>query len=188
MESDLIYFVLLVLLFVIGLIFKRVVLPKVKGRAGESRVALTLRRLSKDNYKVYNNIYLKDRARITQIDHLVLSVYGIFVIETKRYKGWIFGNENSKYWTQVLYKNKYKLYNPVWQNGSHVNFLRRILSEFDDSKFFPIVVFAGSAKLKKVKSSVPVIYRRKLLRTIRRQQEIVITHNKLERIDSLIRK
>jgi len=32
----------------------------------------------------------------TQIDHFLLSPYGLFVIETKNYKGWIFGSERQK--------------------------------------------------------------------------------------------
>ncbi len=186
LDSSELYIVLIFILYLIGVLFKKVFLPKIKGVIGEYSVARKLRRLNKNDYIVYNDIYLKNKGRSKQIDHLILSVYGIFVIETKNYKGWIFGNESSKYWTQTLYKNKYKIFNPVIQSWSHINFLKQISSEFTDLRYFPIVVFAGAGKLKKIKSSVPVIYKRKLLRTIRRNKEIHITHSQLKKIDHLI--
>jgi len=149
-------------------------------------VARILKRLSKENYKVYNNIYIKQGGKTSQIDHLVLSVYGVFVIETKNYKGWIFGNEKSKYWTQTLYKKKNKIYNPVIQNWTHINFLKGISPELKRLRYFPIVVFAGSAKLKKISSSSPVIRKRRLLRTIKRNRDIVLSHGQLAKIDGII--
>lgn len=74
-----------------------------------------MRKLGKD-YIVINNLKLNTKGTISQIDHLVVSNYGIFVIETKNYKGWILGNEDSQNWTQVIYKYKNKFYNPVLQN------------------------------------------------------------------------
>ena len=64
----------------------------------------------------------------SQIDHLVLSEYGIFVIETKRYKGWIFGSEKAENWTQVIFKEKHQFRNPVKQNWSHVYALKSVLT------------------------------------------------------------
>jgi len=54
----------------------------------------------------------------------VVSNYGIFVIETKNYKGWIIGNEFDDYWTQVIFKRKEKLYNPIKQNYGHIQALK----------------------------------------------------------------
>lgn len=161
-------------------------MPKIIGSIGEYYVAKILKRLNKTNYKVYNNIYIKKNGRTSQIDHLVLSIYGIFVIETKNYKGWIFGNENSKYWTQTLYKKKYKIFNPVIQNWTHVNFLKGLSPELKVLRYFPIVVFAGNAKLKKINSSTPVIRKRRLLRTIKTNQDVVLTHEQLAKIDRII--
>jgi len=101
-----------------------------------------------------------------QIDHLILSVYGIFVIETKNYSGWIFGNEKSEYWTQVIYKDKFRFYNPIKQNWSHVYALKKLLHEYKEVNYYPIVVFAGDGELKGINASVPVIYGFELNRTI----------------------
>ena len=187
MDEGIAYIAIILILYLIGVLWKKIYLPKIKGALGEYGVARKLRRLNKNNYIVYNNIYLKYKGRSKQIDHLIISIYGVFVIETKNYKGWIFGNENSKYWTQVIYNKKFKIYNPIIQSWSHINFLKKLSSDFTGLKYLPIIVFAGSAKLKKIKSSVPVIYKRKILRTIRRNKEIHLTHNQVENIDNLIK-
>ena len=54
-------------------------------------------------YYRLNNITLPlANGGSTQIDHIIVSVHGIFVIETKNYKGWIYGNEKQRQWTQVF--------------------------------------------------------------------------------------
>ena len=186
MENPLLYLLLLSSIFILYLLFKKIYLPKIIGSIGEYSVARILNRLNKENYKVYNNLYLKNKGRTTQIDHLVLSIFGIFVIETKNYKGWIFGNEKSKYWTQTLYKKKYKIFSPLIQNWSHVNFLKNISWKLKSLSYFPIVVFAGSAKLKKISSSTPVIRKRRLLKTIKRKREVVLTYEQLAEIERIL--
>lgn len=160
--------------------------PTNTGREGEYDVARILSRLKKGNYIVYNDIYLEQNGHTTQIDHIVLSIYGIFVIETKNYKGWIFGNDRAQYWTQTLYKKKYKIYNPVIQNWSHVNFLKRMSTQLKHATYFPIVVFSGEAILKEIESSVPVLVKRELLRKIERASEVYITHAQLREFDHQI--
>ncbi|MEZ5009321.1 MAG: nuclease-related domain-containing protein [Chitinophagales bacterium] len=149
MDDQLTYLLILSVLSILFFVFKISYLPKIKGSLGEYSVEKTLNRLNKKDYIVYNDIYLKNMGYTSQIDHLVLSIYGIFVIETKNYKGWIFGNDKSKYWTQTLYKRKFKIYNPVRQNWAHVSCIKRISNELNYSNYIPIIVFTGSAKLKK---------------------------------------
>lgn len=92
----------LVLLVAIFSIFK----PKIKGFLGEKVVSAILSRLNPQKYTVINDVMLNINGKTSQIDHVVVSNYGIFVIETKNYKGWILGDERSEYWTQVIYKRK----------------------------------------------------------------------------------
>ena len=72
-------------IIVIGaIVFLAVWLRSSKGRIGEHRVAHILDRLPKDRYRVINNLLLRTSSgNTTQIDHVVISEYGIFVIETK---------------------------------------------------------------------------------------------------------
>ena len=60
-----------------------------KGAIGEKRVAHILKKLPEDRYIVINNLLIQNNGYTTQIDHIVVSVYGFFVIETKTYQGWI---------------------------------------------------------------------------------------------------
>ncbi|MGE8537805.1 MAG: nuclease-related domain-containing protein [Acinetobacter sp.] len=105
--------------------------PFLKGKLGEFAVAAHVKLYLKDpQYILLNDLTLPDGAgATTQIDHLLLSPYGIFVIETKNYKGWIFGNERQKIWTQKLYKNSYKFQNPIHQNYKHIKVLEQLLAD-----------------------------------------------------------
>ena len=84
----------------------------------------------------------------SQIDHVVVSEYGIFVVETKNYTGWIYGGADSEYWTQNIYGKKYQLYNPIQQNQGHVKALRRVLKDLPSDIFVPIVAFSKRATLR----------------------------------------
>ena len=79
---------------------------RIKGYLGEWYVSKKLNKLNKRKYKVINNLLLKTIKGSTQIDHIVISRYGIFVIETKNYKGIIKGNEYDDNWYQILFNNK----------------------------------------------------------------------------------
>lgn len=106
-----------------------------KGVMGEKRVAHILKKLPEDRYKVINNLLIQNNGYTTQIDHIVVSVYGIFVIETKTYQGWIYGGENSDYWTQNIYGNKYQLRNPIHQNYGHIKALKPVIYQFENRVF-----------------------------------------------------
>ena len=159
-------FIIILIVLVIIVLF-RSTKNRRKGAKGESRVARKLKRLRGDEFKVFNDVLISTKHGSSQIDHVVISIYGIFVIETKHYSGWIHGNEKSKQWTQTIYKKKTKFRNPVRQNWSHVYALKEVLPESKKVAYHPIVVFSGKAELKNVNSDTPVIYTQQLLRTIK---------------------
>lgn len=119
---------------------------KIKGRIGEKRVSSVLSTLP-DGYFPFDNIHLREGDRSTQIDHVVVSPYGIFVIETKNYKGWIYGRRRAEYWTQNIYGTKFPLRNPVRQNYAHTRALQELLG-IPLNRFVQIVVFLDRAVLK----------------------------------------
>ncbi len=166
---------------IIVVIIIRVFMPKIKGFLGEKSVSFFLSRLEPDKYKVINDLMLGSDAGTSQIDHVVVSNYGIFVIETKNYSGWIIGNEYDDYWTQVIYKRKEKLYNPLRQNYGHVEVLKECLKDYASVPYYPIVVFTIKADLK-VKSASDVIYTVNLLKTIRKYTNEVISDEDKEKI------
>lgn len=138
---------------------------KIKGFIGEKSVSRNLSKLNKEKFKIINNIMLNVGEETTQIDHLVVSNYGLFIIETKNYSGWILGNEYDNYWTQVIYKRKEKLYNPIRQNYRHIKALQEILKNYPNLIFHPIVAFTKRADLK-VQTSADVVYTSDLTSTI----------------------
>lgn len=119
-----------------------------RGKKGELNVNLRLQLLSSEEYKIINNLLISSHGHTSQIDHVVVSEYGIFVIETKNYKGWIYGSASSEYWTQNIYGNKYQLYNPIKQNQGHIKALSRILTDIHPNLFISIVAFSRQATLK----------------------------------------
>lgn len=94
-------------------------LPIVKGWIGEWFVNLQARLfLSKRDYIMVPNVTIPDGlGGTTQIDHVVVSRYGVFVVETKNMKGWIFGGEHDSEWTQKIHGGHSKRFqNPLRQN------------------------------------------------------------------------
>jgi hypothetical protein len=118
---------------------------------GELLVIRTLKQNfnKKTNY-LMNNVTLPiyDNGS-TQIDHILINEYGIFVIETKHYSGWIFGNEVDYKWCQkFLNGRKFKFLNPIKQNQTHINHLKRYLDFISSKEFISIIVFTGNGTVK----------------------------------------
>lgn len=143
-----IVFIILLGIFFLILVFRKSIVATVRGKEGELNVNLRLQLLPSEEYKVINNLLISIQGHTSQIDHVVMSEYGIFVIETKNYKGWIYGSANSEYWTQNIYGNKYQLYNPIKQNQGHIRALSRILPNLRPNLFVSIVAFSRQATLK----------------------------------------
>jgi hypothetical protein len=118
--------------------------------AEERYVALQLiKSLPNHDYAVMNNVLLPNKGRIgtSQIDHIIVSVYGVFCIETKSHKGWIFGSKIRKIFTQVLYRSKYRIVpNPVEQNNTHIRTLIDLLKPLLKEPIINIVVFPSAEK------------------------------------------
>lgn len=104
--------------------------------------------LSSEKYHLLNNITLPLDEGTTQIDYILVSTRGVFIIETKHYSGWIFANQNSSKWTQVVYKVKNSFQNPLRQNYLHLKTVKALLDFLPDEAFKPIVVFTGTAEFK----------------------------------------
>jgi hypothetical protein len=79
---------------VLALLLGLLALPAVKGFLGELQVRTVARlMLDRETYQALHNVTLRTRDGTTQIDHVIVSPYGVFVIETKNMRGWIFGSE-----------------------------------------------------------------------------------------------
>ena len=100
------------------------------------------------DFHLLNHITLKIKDGTTQIDHILVSRFGVFVIETKDYKGWIFANAKHATWTQVLYRWKFKFQNPIFQNMRHVRAVQELLDFLPPEAIKSTVVFTGRAEFK----------------------------------------
>ena len=122
--------------------------PKVKGIFGEAFVKLLAKfKLPADVYVTIHNVTLPTPDGTTQIDHIFVSEFGVFVVETKNMKGWIFGGENQAQWTQQIYKVKNKFQNPLRQNYKHVKTLESAL-EIPPEAIISVIAFMGEGKFK----------------------------------------
>lgn len=134
------------LLGVVLLVLLRMFTPQIKGWFGERAVQQELeRRLDSTCYTRFDDIMLPADGGTTQIDHIVLSRYGIFVIETKNYKGWIFGSINDAQWTRKFYRATNRFQNPLRQNERHVRVLLD-LTGLPRDFIKSVVAFAGEAR------------------------------------------
>lgn len=119
-----------------------------KGWIGEKITAIGLWiTLDKSVYRRFNNVYVPAPNGTTQIDHVVVSPFGVFVIETKNRDGWIFGSENDSQWTAAVHGKKYRFQNPLRQNYRHTKCLAEYLG-LDLALLHSVVFFVGSCTFK----------------------------------------
>lgn len=191
--------ILLIFIFFI-FFFRGRTTPEHKGIEGELKVHKILCQLPEE-YTIFNDVVLKTYNGTTQIDHIVVSKYGIFAIETKNYRGIIYGNDDRQEWTQIIktdvrymkkwyktytYIKKSKFYNPVKQSISHSNALHNNLKYWPNLTIIPIVVFAGDASIENVTSKHIVIYDDFLLDTILNFNTPCISNDELNNIVSYL--
>jgi len=121
-----------------------------------------------------HNCYIPTEKGSTEIDLLMIHETGLYVIESKNYSGWIFGDETQKEWTQVLPggKEKNRFYNPIWQNAGHIKALRSFLCDYPDLPICSLVVFSERCELKKVSvlSSDAIVIKRDKLKSVFKKQ------------------
>jgi len=160
-----------------------------KGALGEALVASELGQDIKDEKYIINDLTLsdKDNRRSTQIDHIVITRAGIFVIETKNHSGKIYGSQTGAEWTQYLSNGdiQHKLRNPIIQNQGHIKWLYNNLKSIAKLDWFvSIVVFVDAQIFVETTSAVVDIDGLKnILSTTKEQiittQQMQAVHQKL---------
>lgn len=157
-----------------------------KGRRGERLInELIAENLDPEVYHLIPDVTLPRPGGTTQIDHVVVSKYGIFVLETKYRTGWIFGREQDAKWTQTLYKQKNRFQNPLRQNYLHTKTLSD-LTGIPHSYFKSVVLFVGDCEFK---TSMPpnVVQRRSdFINHVKAQQTPIIKDTQVPEIVSVI--
>lgn len=165
----------LVPLAILGALLKS---PWFKGVVGEFIVNVSAKLfLDKEKYHLIKNVTLPTDGGSTQIDHIIVSRYGVFVVETKNIKGWIFGNANQKMWTQQIYKHKNKFQNPLHQNYKHTKVLGELLG-LSETQLFSVVVFVGDSTFK---TEIPenVTYGKGYIRFIKSKTQPILSESEV---------
>lgn len=102
---------------------------------------------------IFHNLYLKKtNSTYSQIDIDVATKVGLIVFEVKNYSGWIFGTGDQRKWTQVLNygQDKYRFYNPILQNITHITHLRKQVKQFEKLPIYSVVVFYGDYEFRDI--------------------------------------
>lgn len=182
-------FLLVILIVIIGIVVSILKSPQFKGRQGEKFVNNKfLSELDPLNYTLLNDIMLQNGSDIgtTQIDHVIISNFGIFCIETKSYSGWILGRESDKYWTQSINYRKYRFYNPLRQNYGHVKTLEKLLASLSISiPIYSFVAFPDAEKLK-ITGTDAVGYARDIVSKVKGYNQVVLSNEDKDRIINAI--
>ena len=144
-----------------------------KGLNGEYSLYQYLQHFETFGCKFLFNLYVpRENGKTSEIDVIMFHSKGLFVIESKNYSGWIFGNENNKQWTQTLpvgrrRSHKERFYNPIMQNATHIRAVRKYIDA--TIPIYSVIAFSDKCTLKDVtvKSNVIVTYYSDLQREIK---------------------
>ncbi|HIF9234266.1 TPA: NERD domain-containing protein [Photobacterium damselae] len=155
-----------------------------KGIFGEFLVNRLLSKLPESDYTLIKDVTLPTSDGTTQVDHIVVSKYGIFVVETKNMKGWIFGSARQKLWTQKIYRHSSKFQNPLHQNYKHIKALETLLGCSADY-LHSVIVFIGDSSFK---TEMPpnVTYARGSIRYIQQFNNVVFSDKDYARLTDSI--
>lgn len=135
----------LIPLMILGVVLRS---PWFKGWFGEQLVRLFAHyQLDRQTYRRLHDVTLTTPDGTTQIDHVFVSPFGIFVVETKNMSGWIFGGEKQAQWTQQIYKRRFRFQNPLRQNYKHLKALEAAMGVTPEL-IHSVIVFVGGSSFK----------------------------------------
>ena len=155
-----------------------------KGEIGEYKIDIQLAQLPKEYIHLSDIMLKNDKAKsgYSQIDHIVITSYGIFVIETKNYQGTIYGSKDRKTWTV---NGKFKMMNPFIQNYGHIQAIKNHIEEKYHYSFISMVSFTKRCTFKideldfrKMRSNELIVYDVELSEYIHRKVSVNKIHNK----------
>ncbi|MCV9885112.1 nuclease-related domain-containing protein [Metabacillus halosaccharovorans] len=171
-----------------------------KGVIGEYKIDIQLAQLPKEYIHLSDIMLKNDKAKsgYSQIDHIVITSYGIFVIETKNYQGTIYGGKDRKTWSV---NGKYKMLNPFIQNYGHIQAIKNHIEEKYHNSFISMVSFTKRCTFKideldfrKMSSDDLIVYDVELSEYIHRKvsvnkiynKEPILKEDKIKRIYSIL--
>lgn len=161
--------------------------PKVQptriGELGEHKINIQLDQLPK-GCKYLSDLMVensKSRTGYSQIDHVVITPQGLFVIETKNYTGEIKGARENKSWTV---SNRFKMNNPFMQNYGHIQAIKSLLPDYQKIRYISLVSFTMRSRfsvdpeLRKIQSDELIVYDVELSEYIQRKMNRIQAEKK----------
>lgn len=154
-----------------------------KGELGEYKITIQLDQFPK-NYRHISDLMIenvKSSTGYSQIDHIIITTYGLFVIETKNYQGTIYGGKDRKTW---LVNGKFKMMSPLVQNFGHIQAIKNVVDSTYHDYFISMVSFTKRCtfkideNLRKISSNELVVYDIELTEFINRKIAILKLQNK----------
>ena len=131
------------------------------------------------DYHLMNHVTIRMDDGTTQVDHILVSRFGVFVVETKDYSGSIFANATEPTWTQALFRRRVEFQNPIFQNKRHVRAVRCLLDFLPPEAIKSVVVFYGDAEFK-TETPQGVVTVDQLATYVSRQTEEVMSLDRLQ--------
>ncbi|WP_339148025.1 MULTISPECIES: nuclease-related domain-containing protein [unclassified Sutcliffiella] len=154
-----------------------------KGEIGEYKIDIQLDQLPKD-YRYLSDLLIKNpraKSGYSQVDHVVMTSFGIFVIETKNYQGTIYGGKDRKTW---LVNGKFKMMNPFVQNYGHIMALTSLIDKKYHDLFISMVSFTKRCTFRvgldfrKIASNEIIVYDIELSEFLHRKVSVLKIHHK----------
>ncbi len=130
-----IFIVLGLIGFVSFVIFKKKYNILQSGVHGEEITLKILRKLPKD-FTVLTNPVILNRGITMELDFVVVSKNGVFIVESKNYRGIVYGKTSNSNWKQVKHGKNGKTYEKLVSNPAKQSFRqkRRLEELFRDLK------------------------------------------------------
>lgn len=159
---------------------------KFKGWYGEFKVKVAAYFvLNKSKYRAFHNVLLNTSNDTTQIDHIFVSRYGIFVVETKNMKGRIFGEPSQATWTQRIYGNNYPFQNPLRQNYKHTKALEALI-DVPEHAIYSVIIFVGRSTFGTIMPEEVTHGAGSLIRYIKSRKRLALTSKQVQAATSVI--
>jgi predicted RNA-binding Zn-ribbon protein involved in translation (DUF1610 family) len=148
---------------------------------GEVMIKLAVRLfLDKKVYHLIKKKALPDEGGTIQFDYIIVSPYGLFVIETNNMKGLISSGEYQEIWTQTVSESTHRFQNPLHQTARKAATLQALLG-LESNKVFSITVFVGDCIFT---SPMPdnVIHDGRCIRYIKSKTELLLSNTEVQHI------
>ena len=108
---------------------------RIAGDLGEKKAALIIERIIDEDDKLLRNVTIRYEDKETELDNVIVSKRGVFIIEVKNYKGELEGDEDSYEWDKYNYSKNGNIYlkkvkNPIKQIKRQIYILKSFLKYY----------------------------------------------------------